>query len=201
MLRHFSYIFTYILIVGVLTCVPGAEAQSTTASDSLPPEMQKLYECRAMVDITSKANCYDTAMDAFDAARQAGDIATVTREDIEDVQKDSFGFHIPSLPKIGAIFGGGDKKKDKSGKAKRETVVKEITSPITKIDVTALGRVIFTLENGQVWRQLDSDSNKLRAKAIKRKDPKIAHIKKASLGSYVLQVNGKGLRAKVKRVK
>ena len=35
--------------------------------------------------------------------------------------------------------------------------INEISSPVLEFAKTARGKAVFILENGQVWRQLDSD--------------------------------------------
>jgi len=199
MFRQFhSRIAVMTLSMGFSLIITGAaQAQTPKVGSKLPAELQKLYDCRAEADVAAKAACYDNAMDAFDAARNAGEIATVTRKEIEDVQRDSFGFNIPSLPKIGSIFGSSDKG-DKPAKVK-EARFEQLTSPIKVVTVGGSGKMRFQLENGQVWYQT-SDTT-LAAKRIMRKDVRVAHIKRAAMGSFKLQVNGKGPSVKVRRSK
>lgn len=184
-----------VFLVAIGAAPNPALAKDTKIGSTLPAELQRLYDCRAMTDPVKKAECYDSAMDAFDTARQSGEIATVTRQEIEEVQRDSFGFNIPSLPKISSIFGGGDK--DKKDKADRPAF-EELISPIKSVRNTGSGKMRFELANGQIWVQA-SDSP-LAAKRIMRKDVRVAHIQRASLGSFKLQVNGKGPSVKVKRL-
>ena len=174
-----------------------ALAQSSNIGSKLPAELQKLYDCRTVADPIAKAGCYDLAMDAFDSARQSGEIATVTRQEIQEVQKESFGFNIPSLPKIGSIFGGGDKS-GKTAKAK-DAKFDQLVSPILSVSNNGAGKMRFNLENGQIWVQTSNST--LAAKRIMRKDVKDAHIQRAALGSFKLQVNGKGPSVKVRRTK
>jgi hypothetical protein len=57
------------------------------------------------------------------------------------------------------------------------------------------GKTVFTLENGQVWRQTD------RSEFSKRLENPEVIITRGIMGSYYLSVEGHGSRCKVTRVK
>ncbi|MCI4645857.1 MAG: hypothetical protein MRY64_13840, partial [Hyphomonadaceae bacterium] len=98
---------------------------------------------------------------------------TVTREQVENVQRDTFGFSMPSLPSIAMPRLGGESE---------DGQIDEITYAITDVDRDAYGKVIVTLENGQVWRQTDSGRTP--------RNPEAALIKRAALGSYMMKLDG-----------
>jgi len=164
-------------------------------AQSNPDEINALYACKAEADPDKRLACYDNAVGRLETAQKTGEIVTVSKTEMESVQKDAFGFNIPSLPKLGKLFGDSDGK-DKDGNKVRE--VNSLIDPIKTVSISGNSRMRFVLENGQVW--LQTSDSMLSAKRIMRKDPRVAHIKKAALGSYKLQVNGKGPSVKVRRV-
>lgn len=56
--------------------------------------------CRRIEDIESRLACFDASAARLETARQAGDIYVVEREAVEAVERDSFGFNLPSLPRF-----------------------------------------------------------------------------------------------------
>ena len=64
---------------------------------------------------------------------------------------------------------------------------------------TPRGKALFVLENGQVWRQIDSDQTVVldpeRGRAMKVK------IESGFLDSYNLTIDGRNILVKVNRIK
>jgi hypothetical protein len=69
----------------------------------------------------------------------------------------------------------------------------ELASKITAAQLTADRRYVISLENGQVWRQEEAVSFRIRAGDT-------AEIKAGALGAYYLRRNGKGRAVRVTRV-
>jgi hypothetical protein len=70
----------------------------------------------------------------------------------------------------------------------------KVESRVIGLSLTGNGRTVFTLENSQVWRQLESDGDMLT------KLGDVATISRGLLGSYWLQLkNGRG--CKVTRIR
>ena len=84
----------------------------------------------------------------------------------------------------------GEQKKAVSAPAEPD----QISLKVSAVDRAADG-MVFTMENGQVWKQ--SDTRQLGGFG---KGPWTADIRKGMLGSFSLSVNG-GASIKVKRVK
>ncbi|MEM7017311.1 MAG: hypothetical protein AAF512_08220 [Pseudomonadota bacterium] len=70
----------------------------------------------------------------------------------------------------------------------------EISAVVTQIKQSAYKKLTVTLDNQQVWRQLDSSRMRLK------KDDEIT-IRSSSLGSYQLRKSGGGTSIRVKRIK
>ena len=61
--------------------------------------------------------------------------------------------------------------------------LKELTAKVQEVSANSTGRGLFTLENGQVWRQVEADPN------FSVKPGDTVRITKALLGSYFMSVN------------
>jgi hypothetical protein len=144
-----------------------------------------VYACKDIAADADRLACYDAAVGRLKAAEEAGEVKTFTRKEVEEVKRDSFGFSIPSLPKL--AFGS----KDGSGNSASEDLT-EVTFPVKSVSGSR-GALIVTLENGQVWQQTDSKS----ISPLKKKE---ARIYQAALGSYKMKLDG-GLAFRVERIR
>ncbi|WP_143735738.1 hypothetical protein [Microbulbifer mangrovi] len=75
-----------------------------------------------------------------------------------------------------------------------EEAPESITATITKVDDGAYGKLIFTLDNGQVWRQTDTKRSILR-------DGDQISIERGAFGSFLMRKATGGRSMRVKRVK
>ena len=159
-----------ILIVG-----GPAIAQESSASTAA------VYACVELEDDAERLACYDSAVGRLQQAEEAGELTTVSREDIEEVRRESFGLSLPSLPRLALPSLGGDDEE-----------LNRVTVAVDRVRADAYGKAIVTLENGQVWRQIDDT----RVLAIRR-GAEMAEIRRASLGSFKMKLdNGRSFRAK-----
>lgn len=160
-------------------------------SENISP-LETLYQCSEIEDDSARLTCYDTAVGRTREAEQSGEFKTITRKEAEDVQKDAFGFSMPSLPKFSLPSFGSDKddsiKKDESGQ------IEEVSLPIKSISEGGYGKLLIVFENGQVWRQSDSTP----VKVSRKRPPTSAIIKRAALGSYLIKLDT-GERFKARR--
>ena len=142
-----------------------------------------VYACAEIQNDDERLSCYDNAVGRLKIAEEKGEIATVTREEVEQVKKDSFGFSIPSLPKLALPkLGGGDDRE-----------IKELELAVASARLNPYKKAVVTLENGQVWEQIDSTSIFIS----KKKPPQMAKIKSAAVGSFKMKLdNGRTFRAK-----
>ncbi len=72
-------------------------------------------------------------------------------------------------------------------------------SPVLEFAKTARGKAVFILENGQVWRQLDSDTTTVLDP--ERGTKMSVRIERGALGSYNLTIDGRNILVKVNRLK
>ena len=160
-------------------CIAGmifALGATATAQDVSTDDV---YACTSVAEDAERLTCYDAAVGRLQAAEAAGDVTTVTRQEVEQVRQDSFGFSIPSLPSL--TLGKSD---DQS--------LKEMTLPVKAVRGNR-GNLVITLENGQIWRQTDS-------KALRNNGQTEAQIYEAAFGSYKMKLDG-SIAFRVERVK
>ena len=163
-------------------------AFSAPALAETPAGTSEVYACAAIESDSERLACYDSAVGRLKAAEEAGEVATITRAEVEEVKKDSFGFSIPSLPKLALPKLGGDKDADGA--------LKEIQQTVTSAKLNSYKKAVVELESGQVWQQTDST----KITISKKRPPETATVKAASMGSYMMKLDN-GRSFKVKRIK
>ncbi|MEO1101028.1 MAG: hypothetical protein AAFW65_04190 [Pseudomonadota bacterium] len=159
-------------------------AQAETAK-----ETDAVYAC---IDIETDADrlaCYDDAVGRLKTAEDTGEITTVSRTEVEQVQREAFGFSLPSLP---AFTRRSDNAEQDNTP---DEVLDRVTFGVAEIERSRYGKLFITLDNGQVWRQLDSD----RVSYSARKGVESVEIRRAAFGSFKMKLDG-GRAFKVKRV-
>lgn len=75
--------------------------------------------------------------------------------------------------------------------------LEELRANVVAVALNPLGRFTVTLDNGQIWKQLDGDTGTAR---FKNKGGDVVTISRGVLGSYNLVVEGRSALFKVKRV-
>lgn len=203
-------------------------SQANAQNLDRPAELNEIFACKTLTDSLARLACYDKAVGLFEAAEQKGEVVTVSKSAIEKVERDAFGFNIPSLPSLGNLFGGSDKdKKTKAPKSNdltdpvrqvevsppsdvktntpsvmskpKATEIDEVSLEIRKTTEFGYKKVRFFMANGQVWEQ--TDGKKIRIPKVRNGVANRAKISKASLGSFFLRVNGSGTAIRVRRVR
>lgn len=79
------------------------------------------------------------------------------------------------------------RKEDKLAEAEEEET--EVTAAVVEFGETALGKALLILDNGQVWRQRDSDRNRIRLSA---KQQYTVTIKQGMISGYRIHINELG---------
>ena len=137
--------------------------------------LEALRACQAQADPTARLACYDAAVGRVVAATDEGEVRIVDREDVERTRRRLFGFSLPDL----GIFGGGREDGDEDDEL--DMLESTITSARRSGDDW-----IFTIEEGDAVWQIQNPPMRL---ARLRPGDKVV-LKKASLGSYFIRVNG-----------
>lgn len=167
-----------------MLCVAATQALADTPQVVL----QELARCADMADPQERLRCFDAA-----AARAKAVLAAPPAAGAGNAAgspSDSFGLARPPTPAT---------RPEQFGKPMpRAEELQSITATTSEFAKTLRGKALFVLDNGQVWRQLDSDGTEVvapRASGFK------VTIERGALGSYNLTIEGRGGLIKVARVR
>jgi len=188
-----------------------ASLASTAKAQSLSPpaELDALFACQSETDDGARLVCFDQAASALRTANASGDLVAISRDDVDNVERDAFGFNLPSLPRLRGILGLGKSNAEASGDAasadgessnptKADEPLDRVMLEVDRWERSNSGRYRFYLTNGQVWMQAESDS--IRRPKKDENGVLRVEIRKASFGSFLLKVNGKGRSVRVRRI-
>jgi len=222
------------LIAGSTLSLTASPAIAQVTTDPV----DQILACRQITDAQARLDCFDAASGSLQTARDTGEIAVVMREDVQAVERDTFGLDLPSMPRLSlSMFSGRNRSApnpldpatssetvrtgetavastDQAPQAPatpRETApdesngvqvverdddggVERVVMVIDRIEAYTYNKHLFYMENGQVWRQLDT----LRVR-LSRNQTNEAEIRRAAMGSYLLRINGRGQAIRVIR--
>jgi hypothetical protein len=167
--------------------VGSAMAQTPTSPDVL----NQVYACRDIADETQRLACYDGAVGRLQEAQNSGGLVAVDRQQAQAMDRESFGFHLPSLSNI---FGGGGGDNQSAASTPRFERIDNIPMEIASVTHQRNGPSTFRMTNGQVWVQIDDEvaRNVRQGGAVT--------IRRASLSSYLMSVEAGGPAIRVRRV-
>lgn len=171
----------YVLALAGVIVLPFsmASAQETVSMDDI-------YACAEIEADAERLSCFDGAVNQFRAAEDAGEVATISKSELTELKRDSFGFSLPSLPKnILPKFGNSDAAE-----------LDAITEPVKSVSRLQHDKLRVTLENGQIWDQIDTK----HITYSKRRGVESAEIKRASFGSFKMKLDG-GRSFRARRVR
>jgi len=189
----------------VLAAIAGA--LPARAAPPVQDILEAMGRCAAIADDHARLACYDGVSPRVkDALATPPAALPGNRPPSTEEQRSWFGFD------LGSLFGaspaqqttpqqfGSDKLPEIH--AKEDTAaatVDSITAGVTDVAYTPFGKFIVFLDNGQVWRQIEGDSDH----ATFRKPAKVnkVTINRGFIGSYNLMINDSERVFKVTRVK
>ncbi len=171
------------LLAAALITAP-AQAQGTANNPT-----DAVYACASLAEDAARLACFDAAVATLRAQEEAGLVQTVDVAKIQTIEREAFGFSMPSLP---TLFSRSSSDRDK---VKRDDI-EEITVAIKSARVQGVtGKAILVLDNGQTWEQIDTA--KIQSSSLRK--AKEARIRKAALGSFMMTIDG-GRSIRVKRI-
>jgi hypothetical protein len=157
-----------------------------SAAQNTPRALGDVYACSAITDDVQRLACFDTAVGRLRQQESAGQVVAVDREHVATLERESFGFSLPSLDRLLPSLGGG------SDDAEPEAL-ERIQVEIARIVTDANGRASFVMTNGQVWRQVETQ----RTNNVRVGDN--VTVRRAALGSFLLSPSRGGLAHRVRR--
>lgn len=161
-----------------------AFAAPAAAQDGPPsPEvLDQVLACGAVTNEAERLACYDRAVAQLRAAHESGSLVAVDRQQVQEIERDAFGFSLPSLPQIFRRGGESD-----------VLAVAEMALTVERVSFRGDGTGTFTMSNGQVWSQIDG----MNARHVRVGTEVI--IRRASMGSFMLSVPSGGPPLRVRR--
>jgi len=171
-------------IVLASLCFIALAGPATAQQDQTPQVLDEVYACAEVADEAARLACYDAAVGRLREAQNSGNLVAVDREQAREIERDAFGFSLPSLPRIfGRSGDGGDAI---------ETVA-EMRLEIASVQRRRHGPATFTMTNGQVWVQIDDEN------ARNAREGGSVTIRRASFNSFLMSVDAGGPAIRVRR--
>lgn len=144
--------------------------------------MAKIYACADMEDAGQRHACFDALVPELRKGRPS---ATVATPDVNPKQQaEAFGTPKAGAPPLTAPVRTPAETKAAAA-AQKEQSVDKISLAVKSISTGGDGKYRFVMENGQIWKQIDTE--KLRGIGS---GPWTAEIKKALMGSFLLSLGG-----------
>jgi hypothetical protein len=172
--------------ISLVTFAAAATASAQAPAGQLgkaPDTLAKVYACADVTRDAERLACFDNAVTALKTAQETGAFAAVDSAQVKELQREAFGFRLPSLPKLAFPT------------LRQET---EATAPVEmNLTIARLGRAdgktTAIMSNGQVWIIVDSETNRnLRPGAD-------VTIREAALESFLLSFAKGGAALRVRR--
>lgn len=186
-------------------------AMSVPLSALGAPAAQDILEavghCAGLADDHARLACYDAITPRVkDALATPPAALPGDRQPTAEEQRSWFGFDLgnlfgttPEQQTTPARFGSDRLPETHAKEDQAAAAVDSITAGVTDVAYTPFGKFIVFLDNGQVWRQIEGDSDR----AVFRKPAKnnTVTIGRGFVGSYNLTLNDSERMYKVNRVK
>ncbi|MBS0385673.1 MAG: hypothetical protein JSS00_10040 [Proteobacteria bacterium] len=174
------------LLIAVLALPAAAQGPAPQQSQASPAVLDEVYACAQIGDEHQRLECYDRAVGRMHEAQNRGDLVAVDRQQAERVNREAFGFSLPSLGNLFAGLGGPSRRPTED--------VAEISAHITRVAQDRSGRATFTLDNGQQWEQIDDEN------ARNARSGGSVRVRRAMMGSFLMHVDAGGPALRVRRV-
>lgn len=185
----------FISLCLVAAALGSASAQQPPATQpSTPGVLDQVYACASIADEAPRLACYDGAVGRLREAQNTGNLLAVDRAQAEEVDRDAFGF---SLPSLGRLFGGGSENASAStpsvARPPAFTPTEEMQLEIARVAMRRDGTASFTMTDGQIWSQID-DKSPRNARAGGQ-----VTIRRAAMGSFLMSLAAGGPALRVRR--
>lgn len=158
-----------LLAAAIALAVPVVASPALAAEPAEPAVITALKACRAITADAERLACYDKAAQSVSKAQETGEVIIIDKQAARAARRQAFGLELPTLSIL-------EKGVDKAETEKMQSVVKA-----SRVD--AEQRLVVTLEDGAVWRQIDD--------TMLGKPPKAGdtiEVKKAAMGSYMMKI-------------
>ena len=176
--------------VSFVLAFAGALSAGPALADATRDALAEMAKCADIADAAERLKCFDAATPRAKSALAAPvpEAAPPTKSGFLEW----FGFSRPQPVT----------KPEDFGKPPPESLpgeINEITDDVLEFAKTPRGKAVFILQNGQVWRQLDSDGTVV-VDPVQGTTMKVK-VERGALGSYNLTIAGRNGLIKVSRLK
>lgn len=155
-----------------------------------PDVLDQVYGCRSIADQAQRLACYDGAVGRLQEAQNTGNLVAVDRGQAQEMDREAFGFSLPSLSRIfGNNSGGGGSSASTPQFERVDNIQMQIASVTSRRNMPST----FRMTNGQVWVQIDDEV------ARNVREGGQVTIERASMGSYLMRVEAGGPAIRVRR--
>lgn len=205
-----------------------ALATPGSASAQENPSLDPVFQCQELQNDAERLACFDAAVSSLRA--ESNEIVVIRRSEVEAVERDSFGLELPSLPRLSlSLFSTRDNQLEtgsgQSGSAQEsgstdqgartaqaapseqsgvevlrredDGQINEISLPIDRVERRGFDTIHIHTTNGQVWEITDRVGNR----PIRVRDDSVMVVRRASLGSYLMQIDGRDRSYRVQRIR
>lgn len=178
------------IVLASLAFIVFAAPASAQEQPATPGVLDQVYACRNITEEAQRLACYDGAVGRLREAQDTGNLVAVDRGQAQEMDRDAFGFSLPSLSRI---FGGGGGNETASASPPRFDRIDNIQMQIASVTHRRNLPSTFRMSNGQVWVQIDDEV------ARNVREGGNVTIERAAMGSYLMRVEAGGPAIRVRR--
>jgi hypothetical protein len=169
----------HFMMMALALGVAGESFAETGTNLTESTSLSGLIACRNVPQADARLACFDAEVARLDRSLAQKDVVIVSRSDVKEAQKSVFGL---TLPKLG-LFGGSDPQT--LARTSEEEGIGYIEAKLADARQTQDGKWLLVLEDGARWAQTDT------ANIRSPKPGDVVRIRKAALGSYMANINGR----------
>jgi hypothetical protein len=164
--------------------------------------LDALFACQKIADGSARLTCLDREVAALHGGAQSGTVVAVDRNKLEEsnygLDRASVPLPTPESPKVPANTPADSPADSGIVRDKNGRVEGLENLAVARFDRTPYGQLIVELQNGQLWTQTDRITLDTPRRAPQQATT--VSISNAALGSYKMQLNGKGAWFRVRRI-
>jgi len=172
-----------IIITSLFFLAGAASASAQDQQTASPALLEQVYACAGTADEAQRLACYDEAVGRLRQAQTSGQIVAVDRQQVETIERESFGFSLPSLPRLFSPNLSGEREP-----------IEAMQLEVARVQRRELQGALIHMTNGQVWEVIGSGRNRnVRPGAM-------VEVRRGVLGGFLLYAEeGAALRVERRR--
>jgi hypothetical protein len=167
-------------IVVVAAAFASAATAQPMTPDSPPNPLDGVFLCANATDDSARLACYDDAVAQLRQGASSGQIVALDRDHVQEMERDSFGFTLPSLSRVLPTLGSSNR-------------LEAVELQLERIAPRAGGRVAFIMSDGQIWVQSETQ----RISNLRVGD--VVRVRQAALGGFMMSSPRGGAPYRVRR--